>query len=51
MTFPQRQYDEFGEAHQANDFAVMAAYGFPKNITESEYMAELMKMYWELTEG
>ena len=41
---------ELRKAHQANDFAVMAAYGFPKNITESECVAELMKMYREMTE-
>lgn len=41
---------ELRKAHQANDFAVMAAYGFPKNITESECVAELMKMYRQLTE-
>ena len=37
------------KAHQQNDAAVMAAYGFPKNITESECVAELMKMYQGLT--
>lgn len=37
-------------AHQANDFAVMSAYGFDKKITESECVAELMKMYQKLTE-
>lgn len=42
---------ELRKAHQANDFAVMAAYGFDKKITESECVAELMKMYRELTEG
>ena len=37
-------------AHQANDRAVMAAYGFPvKNFTESDCVAALMKMYQELT--
>jgi len=36
------------KAHQQNDFAVMSAYGFPKNITESECVAELMKMYQSL---
>lgn len=41
---------ELRKAHQANDFAVMAAYGFDKKITESECVAELMKMYRELTE-
>lgn len=42
---------ELRKAHQANDFAVMAAYGFDKKITESECVAELMKMYREMTEG
>lgn len=42
---------ELRKAHQANDFAVMAAYGFDKKITESECVAELMKMYREFTEG
>lgn len=40
---------ELRKAHQANDFAVMAAYGFHKKITESECVAELMKMYQNLT--
>ena len=38
------------KAHQQNDFAVMQAYGFPKNITESECVAELMRMYQKLTQ-
>ncbi len=38
-------------AHQLNDFAVMAAYGFAKNITESECVAALMKMYRALTDS
>ncbi len=38
-------------AHQLNDFAVMAAYGFAKNITESECVASLMKMYRALTDS
>ncbi len=37
------------EAHKANDYAVMNAYGFPRNMEESECVAELMKMYQELT--
>ena len=41
---------ELRKAHQANDFAVMSAYGFDKKITESECVAELMKMYIELME-
>ena len=36
---------ELRKAHQANDLAVMAAYGFHKKMTESECVAELMKMY------
>ena len=39
-------------AHQLNDRAVMEAYGFwGKLNTESECVAELMKMYQRLTEG
>ena len=41
---------ELRKAHQANDFAVMSAYGFDRKITESECVAELMKMYQKLTE-
>lgn len=37
---------ELRKAHQANDVAVMEAYGFNwKTMTESECVAELMKMY------
>ena len=36
------------KAHKANDQAVLAAYGFPKDISESEVVAELMNMYQEL---
>jgi type I restriction-modification system DNA methylase subunit len=41
---------ELRRAHQANDRAVMQAYGFDvKTMTESSCVAELMKMYQELT--
>ena len=41
---------ELRKAHQANDRAVMQAYGFWGKInTESECVAELMKMYQKLT--
>lgn len=48
---------ELRKAHQQNDMAVMKAYGFTKVgadgknhwLTESEVVAELMKMYQELT--
>ncbi|MBR3623474.1 MAG: hypothetical protein IKN43_09040 [Selenomonadaceae bacterium] len=35
-------------AHQANDRAVMAAYGFDAKMTEAECVAELFKLYQEL---
>jgi type I restriction-modification system DNA methylase subunit/REP element-mobilizing transposase RayT len=40
---------ELRKAHQENDRAVMRAYGFPKGMTETECVAELMRMYLELT--
>jgi hypothetical protein len=41
---------ELRKAHQENDRAVMAAYGFkPGQTTESECVAELFKMYQSLT--
>lgn len=40
---------ELRKAHQANDRAVMKAYGFKKDLSESAIVAELMKMYRELT--
>ena len=41
---------ELRKAHQANDRAVMQAYGFDvKTMTEVSCVAELMKMYQELT--
>ena len=50
---------ELRKAHQNNDRAVMEAYGFTKKtedgkrtwLTESECVAELMKMYQKLTEN
>ena len=41
---------ELRKAHQANDRAVMEAYGFDKDMTESEIVSQLMKMYQRLTE-
>ena len=40
---------ELRKAHEANDKAVMEAYGFKKGMSESEIVAELMKMYQKLT--
>ena len=42
---------ELRKAHQENDKAVMEAYGFDwRKMTESDCVAELMKMYRELVE-
>ena len=44
-------YPELLKAHQENDKAVMESYGFDwRKMTESECVAELMKMYQKLTE-
>lgn len=43
---------ELRKAHQQNDKAVMQAYGFwGKLNTETECVAELMKMYQELIDN
>ena len=41
---------ELRRAHRANDAAVLEAYGFPKDASESEIVARLFKMYQELTQ-
>ena len=41
----------YQQAHRANDAAVLEAYGFPKDATESEIVARLFKMYQELTKS
>ncbi len=41
---------ELRKAHQANDRAVMKAYGFKKDLAESAIVAELMKLYQNLVE-
>ena len=44
-------YTELLKAHQENDKAVMEAYGFNwRKMTESDCVAELMKMYQLLAE-
>ena len=40
---------ELRRAHRANDAAVLEAYGFPKDASESDIVARLFKMYQELT--
>ena len=42
---------ELRKAHQQNDRAVMQAYGFSVKMTESDCVAELMKLYRKLTEA
>ena len=41
---------ELRKAHQNNDRAVMEAYGFSAEISESECVAELFKLYQKLTQ-
>lgn len=38
-------YPELVNAHKANDAAVMAAYGFNKDLSEEEIVSKLMQMY------
>ena len=38
-------YPELLKAHKNNDKVVMDAYGFDYKMSESEIVAELMKMY------
>ena len=40
---------ELQKAHRANDAAILEAYGFPKDATESDIVARLFKMYQKLT--
>ena len=44
-------YPTLMEAHRANDRAVMAAYGFQIKMSETECVAELMKLYQEKVTG
>ena len=44
-------FPDLMKAHRANDAAVMEAYGFRKDMTEPEIVAELFKMYQKLTEN
>ena len=40
---------ELRKAHKLNDIAVCEAYNFDKDISEADIVAELMRMYQELT--
>lgn len=46
---PDKMPPELKVAHEANDRAVMDAYGFSYDMTEPQIVAKLMKMYQELT--
>ena len=48
---PDKMPTDLRAAHEANDKAVMDAYGFSYDMTEPEIVAELMKMYQELTKN
>ena len=41
--------EDLRKAHHTNDNAVLKAYGFPKDASESDIVARLFKMYQELT--
>ncbi|MBQ9309782.1 MAG: methylase [Bacteroidales bacterium] len=42
---------ELRKAHRANDAAVLEAYGFPRDASESDIVARLFTMYQELTKN
>lgn len=42
---------ELRKAHQANDEAVISAYGWKKDITETEIVARLMQLYQKMVSG
>lgn len=42
-------FPELLKAHRANDLAVLEAYGFPKDASESEIVSRLFKMYQDMT--
>lgn len=43
-------FPELEKAHKENDRAVLQAYGFPQDATESEIVAQLFEMYEKLTQ-
>ncbi|MBR1421293.1 MAG: class I SAM-dependent DNA methyltransferase, partial [Selenomonadaceae bacterium] len=45
---PNLMSTDLRKAHEENDRAVLDAYNFPKNITESEIVSRLFEMYQEL---
>ena len=43
-------FPELEKAHKENDRAVMQAYGFPQELSESEIVARLFEMYEKITQ-
>ena len=48
---PLTMPEDLRKAHQSNDKAVMAAYGFKPSMSEEEIVSELFRMYRMLTEA
>lgn len=44
-------YPELIKAHESNNKAVMEAYGFSKDMSEADIVAELMKRYQQITQN
>ena len=44
-------FPELEKAHRENDRAVMQAYGFPQDLSESEMVARLFELYEKLTQN
>ena len=44
-------FSDLVKAHEANDRAVMSAYGFDPKMSESEIVSELFKLYEKLSKG
>ena len=44
-------FPELEKAHKENDRAVMQAYGFPQDLSESEMVARLFELYEKLTQN
>ena len=43
-------FNELNEAHEANDIAVLEAYGFDKDLTEAEIVSRLLQLYKQRTD-
>lgn len=43
-------FNELNEAHEANDIAVLEAYGFDKDLSEAEIVSRLLQLYKQRTD-